>query len=139
VAGLVSRLGALPAGQRRTALLAFLSERALQVVGLDAATPVDPTIPVKDLGLDSLMAVELRNTLARAVGQPLPATLVFDYPTLEALGAHLAKLLGLDAEPSRREPVAAPPPDAVARDEVAELSDAEAEAALLAELGEKGP
>jgi polyketide synthase 12 len=139
VAGLVSRLGALPAGQRRATLLTFLSERALQIIGLDAATPVDPAVPLKDLGLDSLMAVELRNTLARAVGQPLPATLVFDYPTLDALGAHLAKLLGLDAQPSPREPIAGPPPGAEARDEVAQLSDAEAEAALLAELGEKGP
>jgi acyl carrier protein len=121
------------------ALLAFLSERALQVVGLDAATPVDPTVPLKDLGLDSLMSVELRNTLARAIGQSLPATLVFDYPTLEALGAHLAKLLGLDSEPSRQEAVAGPPPGAGARDEIAQLSDAEAEAALLAELGEKNP
>jgi acyl transferase domain-containing protein/NADPH:quinone reductase-like Zn-dependent oxidoreductase len=139
VAGLVSRLGALPAGQRRAALLAFLSERALQVVGLDAATQVDPTVPLKELGLDSLMSVELRNTLARAIGRSLPATLVFDYPTLEALGTHLAKLLGLDAGPGQQEPVAGPPPGADARDEIAQLSDAEAEAALLAELGEKGP
>ena len=43
-------------------------------------------LPFLQLGLDSLMAVELRNALAEALGRTLPATLLFKYPTLEALG-----------------------------------------------------
>ena len=57
-------------------------------------------MPLKEIGLDSLMAVELRNALTRSLGQPLPATLLFDHPTLDALAAHLAQRLDLDAEVS---------------------------------------
>ncbi|MBI1357396.1 MAG: SDR family NAD(P)-dependent oxidoreductase [Acidobacteria bacterium] len=59
------------------------------VLGLpgDTAPPLDR--PLRELGLDSLMAVELRNNLARRLGRSLPASLVFDYPTTAALIAHL--------------------------------------------------
>ena len=56
-------------GQRRQALIAYLAERALHALGLDATTPIEPRVPLKELGLDSLMAVELRNSLARSGGQ----------------------------------------------------------------------
>jgi acyl transferase domain-containing protein len=129
-ATVLSRLQALPAGQRAAALAAHLVERALHVLGLDAGTPVDPKTPLKDLGLDSLMAVELRNALTRSIGRPLSATLLFDYPTLAALTAHLMRLLGLD-EPAPAEAAAID----TAADALHDLSDEEAEALLLQELG----
>ena len=91
---------------------------------MDAAALSGRTV-LKEVGLDSLMAVELRNNLARATAQALPATLLFDYPTLDALTDHLMTLLSL-----------APPPPARAApsSELAEMSDADAEALLLAEL-----
>ncbi len=136
--GLVARLQALLQGQRRPALMTYVTERALQVVGLDAAAAVDPRVPLKEVGLDSLMAIELRNTLARSIGRPLPSTLVFDHPTLDALVDHLAGVLGLETEGARR--VAATAPGTSGReDEVVGLSDAEAEALLLAELERKVP
>ena len=130
---LVAKLRSLPPLQRRPALVGHLVERALHVIGLDAATAVDAKVPLKEMGLDSLMAVELRNALARSLGKPLSATLVFDYPTIEALSAHLARLLLLDGDPVV-ETAAPAPVESIARSEVAALTDLEAERQLLAEL-----
>jgi acyl carrier protein len=46
-----------------------------------------------ETGMDSLMAVELRNLLSRQVGRALPATIVFEYPTVAALAAFLDSFL----------------------------------------------
>jgi acyl carrier protein len=133
----VSELRALPAGQRKERLAAQLMERARQVIGLDATTPVNPRVPLKELGLDSLMAVELRNVLARAIGQPLPATLLFDYPTVDALADYLMPALALgrsdeqEPVPSARASSRAEDVDSIA---LAGLSDDEAEALLLKEI-----
>ncbi len=68
---------------------AFVREHALRALGVDPAKPIDPRTPLGDLGLDSLLAVELRNTLGRALGASLPATLLFDYPSIESLAGYL--------------------------------------------------
>ena len=128
-ASLAARLRQLPAGQRRGALMAHLAERALQVLGLDAGTAIDPRRALKDIGLDSLMAVELRNALTRSIGQPLSATLLFDYPNLDALTAYLMRALGLEGAPAPQAAAGAP-----AHGELAALSDEEAEALLMQEL-----
>jgi acyl carrier protein len=130
---ILERLRALPLGQRRQELITYLTERALHVLGLDAITPVDRRVPLKEMGLDSLMAVELANSLVRTGGQSLPATLLFDYPTLEALATYLARVWRLEAEVDAAID-AAPPTSAESMNAVAELSDKEAEALLLEEL-----
>ena len=66
-----------------------MRERALRALGVDLGKQIDPRTPLGDLGLDSLLAVELRNTLATALGRPLPATLLFDYPSIDALTDYL--------------------------------------------------
>ena len=131
-----TRLAGLPAGQRREALLSHLADRALQVIGLAADTSVNPAAPLKQLGLDSLMAVELRNMLTRSIGKPLPVTVLFDYPTLDALADHLAHVMNLDlaTTPSPSTPTASRVQPGPSRSEVHSLSDEEAEAMLLAEL-----
>jgi hypothetical protein len=77
------------------------------------------------VGLDSLMALEMRNRLAAAFERPLGATLLFDHPTIGALADFLMPATGLPAEHPRRDSVF---------DEIAELSDEEAERLLEAEL-----
>lgn len=135
-AHVIERLRALPSGQRRQALAAHLTSQALQVLGLDAATSVDTRAPLKDIGLDSLMSVELRNTLNRSAPRPLPATLLFDYPTLDALTSFLARSWGLDTDGPA--PAVSPiaTAQAAAQTAIEKLSDDEAEALLLAELNE---
>ncbi|MFF1279003.1 type I polyketide synthase, partial [Streptomyces marokkonensis] len=65
------------------------------VLGHDGPEQVDADRAFRDLGVDSLIAVELRNVLAAASGVPLPATAVFDHPTPQALASHIcAELFG---------------------------------------------
>ena len=94
---ILERLRELPLGERRQVLIAHLAERALHVLGLDATTPFEPRVPLKEMGLNS-MAVELSNSLVRSGGQSLPATLLFDYPTLDALATYLARVWRLEAD-----------------------------------------
>jgi acyl carrier protein len=79
------QLAEAPPGRRRTIVAAFVRERTLKALGIDPSRTVDPRMSLSDLGLDSLLAVELRNTLSSALGCSLPATLLFDYPNMNAL------------------------------------------------------
>jgi acyl carrier protein len=78
-----------PPLRRRPMVARFVNDFALRVLGMASGKPVDPSMPLGDLGLDSLLAVELRNTLSAAVGQSLPVTLLFDYPTIDAISDYL--------------------------------------------------
>ena len=126
---------AAPAGDRRRLMLAYLADRARHVLGIDETVALNAAAPLKDAGLDSLMAVEMRNLLTRSLGRSLAATLLFDYPSLDELATHLMGVLGLVEQPTpaRAQAVVLPADDSVART-IAEMSDAEAEALLLAEL-----
>jgi len=89
-----------------------------------------------DLGLDSLMAVELRNRLASSAGGniTIPATLMFDYPTIEAIARYLRRqILGPEAAAPEM-PSSADADHARAAARIAELSDEEAEALLIQKL-----
>lgn len=124
---------ALPESQRRSAVMAHLAEQALQVLGVPPSTELAARMPLKEAGLDSLMAVELRNALTRSIGLPLPATLLFDHPSLEALATYLLDKLGLAAPQVK--PTVTRTASTASAPAVAALSDEEAEAQLLAELG----
>jgi acyl transferase domain-containing protein/acyl carrier protein len=90
-------LEAETAGQRRSLLESYLREQTAQVLR-QAPGRIDPTQAFRSLGLDSLMALELRNRLEAGLGVTLPATVVWNYPTVTALGPHLAERLGLSLD-----------------------------------------
>jgi polyene macrolide polyketide synthase/pimaricinolide synthase PimS1 len=70
------------------------------VLGYESGDAIDSQRPFGDLGLDSLGAVELRNRLSRVLGQRIPATLVFDYPTVAEVAQFLRSRLR-DVAPPR--------------------------------------
>jgi acyl carrier protein len=86
-ADLVARLAELP--EPFAPLLELVRSVTATVLGLPGAASVQPTHAFKDIGFDSLAAIELRDALGSETGLPLPSTLVFDHPTPSALAEHL--------------------------------------------------
>nr|AAK19883.1 soraphen polyketide synthase A [Sorangium cellulosum] len=101
-ASLTQRLASLPPTDRERMLLDLVRAEAAIVLGLASFESLDPRRPLQELGLDSLMAIELRNRLAAATGLRLQATLLFDHPTPAALATLLlGKLLQHEAADPR--------------------------------------
>ncbi len=90
---ILTRVGGTPAAEWEALLASFVQAEVQAVLRLPSAPA--PTVGFFDLGMDSLMAVELRNRLNRALSgaYSAPNTLVFDYPNITELAAHLAKEL----------------------------------------------
>jgi acyl transferase domain-containing protein/NADPH:quinone reductase-like Zn-dependent oxidoreductase/NADP-dependent 3-hydroxy acid dehydrogenase YdfG/acyl carrier protein len=132
----VGELSELPKAQRLSRVQKFVEERAARALGLAPGKQIDPRRPLHELGLDSLMSVELRNALAAALGRSLSATLLFDYPTVASLTRHLAKdILKLDVAERASPPDRVAPGDGNLKD-LEKLSESEAESLLLAELNQ---
>ena len=92
---LAERLIALDQPEQEAALLDLIGAQTALVLGLPGAESINARDTFKDLGIDSLTALELRNRLNGATGLRLPATLVFDYPTGPALAGHIrSELVG---------------------------------------------
>jgi acyl transferase domain-containing protein len=127
---------ALPA-EREDVVLAVVREEVARVLRLEPGAAPDRRHRLVDLGIDSLMALELRGRLERAMGtrDVLSATLVFDYPSIEAIAAHLLSIVvpkAVDAVPAAAPSLTG---DRGAAARVAELTDEEVEALLLQKLG----
>ena len=85
------QLAETPVDRRRKLLQEFVQKQTSKVLGIDPREIHEQTA-LTEMGLDSLMAVELRNLLGKALDltRPLPVTLVFDYPTVTAISDYLA-------------------------------------------------
>ena len=95
---IVSGLRGLSPPEALQKLRDYLARSAAAILEI-APDGIDPHRPLQELGLDSMMAVELRGQIYSATGCDCPASLLFDYPTIERLAAHLGDLL-LDVRPS---------------------------------------
>ncbi|MYZ38878.1 MULTISPECIES: type I polyketide synthase, partial [unclassified Streptomyces] len=104
--GLAQRLGRLDETDRIDLLLDLVRAQVALVLGHAGGQDIDAGRAFRELGFDSLTAVELRNRLTTVTGLRLPATLVFDYPTVRHLVTYiLGELLG--AEPAQAAPAPA--------------------------------
>ncbi|MGW1507555.1 type I polyketide synthase, partial [Streptomyces mirabilis] len=108
---LQQKLAPLTAAERLRELMNVVRGEVAGVLGHTSVDAVEPDRAFKELGFDSLAAVELRNRLNEATGLRLPATLVFDYPSAQAVVEYVDTALG------GAEQAAAAPVSVVARGE----------------------
>ncbi|MEP6917652.1 MAG: type I polyketide synthase, partial [Acidobacteriota bacterium] len=128
---LIARLEAVPEKGRAAAIQAHVRDAVRHVLGVDPSFTLELSQGLRALGMDSLMAVELRNYLQASTGRPLPSTLAFDRPTIAALAAYLEPLITVTAAAAASTPVGVPVP---AHADLDALSDEDAELLLAQEL-----
>ncbi len=87
-------IAAAPPANRLEVIERYLTEQTAAVLRVDP-TRILPNVPLQQLGLDSLMTIELRNRLEHDLGVRLSATVVWRHPTTAALSAHLLEAMDL--------------------------------------------
>ena len=97
---LATQLATQTPDQRRQTLTTLVTTATATVLAHPDPTTIDPDRPFKDLGIDSLTALELRNTLTHRTGFTMPPTVIFDRPTPTALAHYLATQLSADTPTS---------------------------------------
>jgi acyl carrier protein len=132
----VQRLEKALPRDRKELLVAHLRDQVVKVLRLSPSHPLDAHQGFFDLGMDSLTSVELRNCLQTSFGRSLASTLIFDYPTINALAGYLAREMFSKAPTTDSPEVSEQPNDelAIASKELESLSEEDAEALLLQEL-----
>ncbi|MFN6535671.1 MAG: type I polyketide synthase [Nostoc sp. EkiNYC01] len=131
---LYERLENAPPSRRKDLIFEAVQGEVAKVLRMKSAQ-VDGKKPFNTMGMDSLTAVELRNALMELLKITLPATLVFEYPTLESLSEYLAELV-ISKIPSSatQELPTAPSEINLAVEQMEQFSEDELEALLAQEL-----
>ncbi len=133
--GLWQRLAATPSSDRRTALQQEVERMLREVMG-ESRSDHAPAASFQARGLDSLGAMELTHVLSEAIGRPVPATLAYSHPTIDAACDLLLELMGWPH--STDVASAGPPPTPVAEEREIRLgsflseSELDAAASLVA-------
>ncbi|MHC8560736.1 acyl carrier protein [Streptomyces albidoflavus] len=104
------RLRSLPAGEQDRLLLELVRSEAATVLGHASPEVLSERRAFRDIGFDSLTAVDLRNRLASVTGLTLPSTMVFDYPDPLTLVGYLRGLVGGPAADPKARSAPRPPP-----------------------------
>jgi SAM-dependent methyltransferase/acyl carrier protein len=137
---LVAQLASLTAGERTEALVEFVRGHVTQVLRLSPAKAPRRTQRLMDIGVDSLMAVELAGRLTAGLGRerPLRSTLIFEHPTIQAIAEYIERaVLDVPAATGKDKEEEETTASATHRREDLEgLSDEEVEQMLLAKLKE---
>jgi acyl carrier protein len=110
---LSSRLAGLAVPEQTSALVTIIRSHAASVLGHAGPEAVGRDRPFKELGVDSLTAVELRNRVGAATGLRLPPTVVFDHPSPRRLAEHLISLITSESESEPTSDTSAAPNQAV--------------------------
>jgi pimaricinolide synthase PimS1 len=130
---LAERLAGRTTDERDALLIDLVRDDVASVLGHSGRRRLETDRPLLELGFDSLTALRLRNRLAAATDVALPATLIFDYPNIQAIAVHLrTRMAGPDDVPATA-PVAAPAADATA--DLDTVSDEELFALIDDEFG----
>ena len=134
---LADELLAVDVDERGEILRAAVEAQIVTVLGLDPRDTIDGRQGLSDLGMDSLMAVELSNRLSALLDRSLPSTIPFEYPTLDELAAHITQLLAEEVEFADHF-VTDHASAMNARDSLLDMSTIDVEDALLRELDDAG-
>lgn len=111
VPSLQTELADLPAHRRSSRIAEAVKETVGEVAGV-STTEVDPAEPFRDIGLNSIMGLELRRRLEVLFGLRLSSTVIWNYPTADALSTELERRLAEEAVPAEpQEDCPAPQPD----------------------------
>lgn len=127
---LESMLESVEPPQKRRLLLTYLQHQIADLLGLPI-TQLDPAVSLSNYGISSLQAVELSQRVEKDIDRELPATLAYDYPTINSLCDYLLEdVLGLKDKAVSETAVT----KADFLSEIEEMSESDAELALLQEL-----
>jgi myxalamid-type polyketide synthase MxaE and MxaD len=123
-ASVLAGLRTAPRSERQDRLIAYLRQQVANVLALPSPEAVSITQGLFEMGMDSLMSVELRNALERGLDHPLPSTLTFNYPNVAALAAFITAEILERAE--GHDAAVAPAPQPAAASSVPAAATAEA-------------